>query len=221
MAYTVIGSPISPYVRKVMLALNEKGVSYAHEDANPFAPPEGFREISPLGRIPAFRHDDRVINDSSIICRYVDRLEPKVPLYPDEPYLSARAEWIEEYVDGGMVPIVGPKLFLPRVLGPLLGRPPADENEIRKVVDEELPTYFDYLERQLGDNGHFVGNALTIADVTVAASFGNIRLAGVNPDKKRQPKLHAFIKRMHGRETFKRIMDPVMGLVGKLWKELD
>jgi len=44
---------------------------------------------------------------------------------------------------------------------------------------------------------------------------------GITPDKKRQPKLHAFIKRMHGRDTFKKIMDPVMGLVGKLWKELD
>ena len=221
MSYTVIGSPISPFVRKVMLALNEKGVNYEHQDANPFAPPDGFREISPLGRIPALRHDDRVINDSSVICRYVDRLEGNTPLYPDDPYACARAEWIEEYVDGGMVPVAGPKLFLPRVLGPLLGRPPADEGEIKKVIDEELPRYFDYLEAQLGDGGYFVGKSLTIADVTVAAAFGNIRLAGVNPDKKRQPKLHAFLKRMHGRDTFKKIMDPVRDLLGKFWKELD
>jgi glutathione S-transferase len=219
--YTVIGSPISPFVRKVMLVLNEKGVNYEHQDANPFAPPDGFKEISPLGRIPAFKHDDKVINDSSVICRYVDRLESKTPLYPDDPYLSARAEWIEEYVDGGLIPVVGPKIFLPRVLGPLLGRPPADENEIQKVIDEELPRYFDYLESQIGDSGYFVGNSLTIADVSVSAGFGNLRLAGVNPDAKRHPKLHAFIKRMHAREAFKKIMDPVKGLVGKLWKELD
>jgi len=54
-----------------------------------------------------------------------------------------------------------------------------------------------------------------------SAIFGNIRLAGVNPDKKRQPKLHAFIKRMHGRETFKKIIDPVKEFVGKLWTEMD
>jgi glutathione S-transferase len=204
-----------------MLALNEKGVSYEHQDVNPFAPPDGFREVSPLGRIPAFRHNDRVINDSSVICRYVDRLERKTPLYPDDPYACARAEWIEEYCDGGMVPVVGPKLFLPRVLGPLLGRPPADEAEIKKVVDQELPPFFDYLNAQLGDSGHFVGNSMTIADITVAAAFGNVRLAGVNPDKKRQPKLHAFIKRMHGRDTFKKIIDPAKEFIGKLWKELD
>ena len=221
MSYVVIGSPISPFVRKVMFALNEKGVAYDLQDVNPFAPPEGFRELSPLGRIPAFRHGDRVINDSSVICRYVDRLERKVPLYPDDPYASARAEWFEEYVDSGVMPVSGPRLFLPRVLGPLLGRPPADENDIKKVVEEELPKFFDYLDSQLGDSGFFVGNALTIADISVAAIFGNIRLAGVNPDKKRQPKLYAFIKRMHGRETFKKTIDPVKEFVGKLWKEMD
>jgi glutathione S-transferase len=221
MSYTVIGSPISPFVRKVMLALNEKGVEYELQDANPFAPPEGFKEISPLGRIPAFRHDDRVINDSSVICRYVDQLERKVSLYPDDPYECARAEWIEEYVDGGLVPVAGPKLFLPRVLGPLMGRPPADEAEIKNVIDEELPKYFDYLDAQLGDGEYFVGESISIADVTVSAGFGNIRLAGVNPDKKRQPKLHAFIKRMHDRDAFKKIMDPVRNMVGKLWQELD
>jgi len=221
MSYTVIGSPISPFVRKVMLALNEKGVNYEHQDVNPFAPPDGWREISPLGRIPAFKHNDRVINDSSVICRYVDRLESKTPLYPDDPYASARAEWIEEYVDGGLMPVAGSKLFLPVVLGPLLGRPEADAAEIKKVVDEELPPLFGYLDSQIGDSGFFVGNSLSIADVAVAAAFGNIRLAGVNPDKGRQPKLHAFIKRMHGRDTFKKIIDPVKGLIGKLWKEID
>ena len=85
MSYTVIGSPISPFVRKVMLALNEKGVSYEHQDANPFAPPDGFREISPLGRIPAFRHDDRVINDSSVHLVPTDTAiqSPPSPLRPD------------------------------------------------------------------------------------------------------------------------------------------
>ena len=89
------------------------------------------------------------------------------------------------------------------------------------MVEEELPKYFDYLDAKLSDSGHFVGNSLTFADVTVAAAFGNVRLAGVNPDQKRQPKLHAFIKRVHGRDAFKKVIDPVRDLVGKLWKGPD
>ena len=34
MAYTVLGSAISPFVRKVMVCLREKNVAFEHEDVN-------------------------------------------------------------------------------------------------------------------------------------------------------------------------------------------
>jgi glutathione S-transferase len=221
MAYTVMGSSISPFVRKVMVFLAEKGVPYEHEDVNPFAPPEGFRNLSPLGRIPAFRHDDRVVNDSSVICHYIERLHPTPQFYPSDPYECARAEWIEEYMDGGFMPVSGAKVFLPLVLSPLLTGKEADETEPRKVIENELPPFFDYLNAQLGDSGYFVGHGLTIADISVASLFVNARLAGVNPDAKRWPKLHAFLKRMHARPSLKAVIDPILPLLGKRWKELD
>jgi glutathione S-transferase len=221
MAYTVMGSSISPFVRKVMVFLAEKGVAYEHEDVNPFAPPDGFRSISPLGRIPAFRHDGRVVNDSSVICRYVERLHPSPQFYPSDPYESARAEWIEEYMDGGFIPVSGPKVFMPLVLSPLLTGKEADESEPRKVIENELPRFFDYLDAQLGDSEYFVGNSLSIADISVASQFVNARLAGVNPDRERWPKLHAFLKRMDARPSLQAVVQPILPLLGKRWKELD
>lgn len=221
MPYTVIGSPISPYVRKVMVFLKEKGVAYEHEDVNPFSPPDGFRQVSPLGRIPAFRHDDRIINDSSIICHYIERLHPTPAFYPQDPYDCARAEWIEEYMDGGYMPLVGPKLFMPLVLRPLLSGEEPDEAEPRRVIAEELPAYFDYLNGQIGDSGYFVGNSLSIADIAVAALFVNTRLAGVNPDPRRWPKLADFLKRMHARDSVREVVEPILPLVGKRWVEFD
>jgi glutathione S-transferase len=76
MSLVVLGGSVSPFVRKVRVVLAEKGLDYEHEPVNPFAPPEGWREISPLGRIPAFKDGDRVINDSSVICQYVERRFP-------------------------------------------------------------------------------------------------------------------------------------------------
>jgi len=221
MAYTVMGSPISPFVRKVMVFMAEKGVPYEHEDVNPFSPPEGYREVSPLGRIPAFRHDDKVVNDSSIICRYVERLHPSPAFYPSDPYQSARAEWIEEYMDGGFIPIAGAKVFLPLVLSPLLTGKEADETEPRKVIEKDLPPFFEYLNNQLADSEHFVGNSTTIAEITVATLFVNLRLAGVHPEPKRFPKLHAFLKRWHSRPSLKAVIDPILPLLGKRWKELE
>jgi glutathione S-transferase len=220
MAYTVLGSPISPFVRKVMVYMTEKGIPFEHEDVNPFAPPDGFRDVSPLGRIPAFRHDDKVVNDSSIICRYVERLHPTPAFYPSDPYQSARAEWIEEYMDGGLIPVAGPKVFLPLVLSPLLTGKEADETEPRKVIEQELPRYFEYLDTQLGNNEYFVGNAMSIADITVACLMVNVRLAGVNPEPTKFPRLHAFLKRMHARPSIKAVVDPILPLLGKRWKEL-
>jgi glutathione S-transferase len=220
MAYTVLGSPISPFVRKVMVFLAEKGVPYEHEDVNPFSPPDGFREVSPLGRIPAFRHDGRVVNDSSVICRYIERLHPAPAFYPSDPYQSARAEWLEEYMDGGYTPVSGPKVFLPLVLSPLMTGKEADETEPRKVIEKELPPFYDYLNTQLGDSEYFVGNAMSIADISVASLFVNTRLAGENPDAKRWPKLHAFLKRMHARPSMQAVIQPILPLLGKRWKEL-
>src|SRR5215470_15151125 len=82
MSLVLLGGSVSPFVRKVRVVLGEKGLDYKHEQVNPFGPPPGWREISPLGRIPAFRDGDKVINDSSVICQYLERRFPKPALYP-------------------------------------------------------------------------------------------------------------------------------------------
>ena len=221
MALTLIGSPISPFVRKVNVALLEKAVDFEIDPVTPFSPPDGFRDLSPLGKIPALRHDDRIVNDSSVICHYLDQLHPTPSLYPTDAYDSARAEWIEEYVDGGLVPIAGPGVFRPLVLLPsLMGQEP-DEEGAQKVIDEELPAFFDYLDAQLGDQEFFVGNAISIADITVASGFVNLRLAGVRPEASRWPKLNDFLKRMHGRDSFDQVIAPLLDGIGKRWVELD
>src|SRR3990172_7903457 len=142
MSLVVLGGGVSPFVRKVRVFLAEKGLDYRHEEVNPFAPPEGWREISPLGRIPAFKDGERVINDSSVICQYLERRFPRPALYPSSDLDFARALWLEEYMDGGFVPITGPKLFRPLVLQPLITRKPVDEAAeaaAREVVAKELP----------------------------------------------------------------------------------
>ena len=91
MSLVVLGGGVSPFVRKVRVALAEKGLDYTHEQVNPFAPPAGYREISPLGKIPAFKDGDRTLCDSSVICAYLEKTHPKPALYPSDPYDYARA----------------------------------------------------------------------------------------------------------------------------------
>jgi glutathione S-transferase len=220
MSYTLIGSSISPFVRKVMVTLIEKGIEFENEQVNPFAPPEGYRDVSPLGLIPAFRHDDRVINDSSVMCRYIERLHPEPALYPSDPYDCARAEWIEEYMDSGFQPVAS-RVFGPLVLRPMMSGEEPDETEPQRVIKEEIPPFFDYLASQLGGSEYFVGDALSIADITVGCLLVNSRLAGVVPDRDRWPKLAEFTKRMHSRDSFQTAIQPVVAAIGKRWVDLD
>lgn len=53
MSYKLFGTSVSPFVRKVLVYMEEKGISFENEPVNPFAPPENYKEISPLGKIPA------------------------------------------------------------------------------------------------------------------------------------------------------------------------
>ncbi|MDJ0866793.1 MAG: glutathione S-transferase family protein [Myxococcota bacterium] len=218
MSYTVIGGAVSPFVRKVRVALAEKGLAYELEQVNPFAPPEGFREISPLGRIPAFRDGDATLADSSVICAYLERRHPEPPLYPKDDLAYAHALWIEEYMDGGMVPVAGPKIFRPLVLAPLMtGQEPdeAAEQTAQAVVDETLPEYWDYLEGQLGEAEFFVDDRLTIADISVASPHVNLRHAGVAPARARWPRLRGFLDRMHARPSFAALIEEETPIFGK------
>jgi len=219
MSLTVLGGGVSPFVRKVRVFLAEKGLDYQHEQVNPFSPPSGWRDISPLGRIPAFRDGDRLINDSSVICSYLERRFPKPALYPSDDYEHARALWFEEFTDGGMTPVAGPRVFFPLVLKPMISGKgqvdPADVESAAKVVTDDLPPFWNYLERELGDHEYLVGGRLTIADISVASPFVNLRHAGHAPERKRWPRLRAFLDRMHGRPSFKKVIEEESPIFGK------
>ena len=88
MSLTVMGGSVSPFVRKVRAFLAEKNLDYEQQNINPFSPPDGWRERSPLGKIPALEHDGRMVNDSSVICAYLERIEPNPALYPADPYVE-------------------------------------------------------------------------------------------------------------------------------------
>jgi glutathione S-transferase len=218
MGYVVLGANVSPFVRKVRVFLGEKGLDYQLEQVNPFAPPAGWREVSPLGRIPAFRDGDRTLVDSSVICAYVERRHPAPALFPRDDWEYARALWLEEYADGGLVPVAGPKVFRPLVLQPMLSRKEPDaaaEAAALECVERDLSPFFDYLERELGDGEFFVGGAISIADISIASPFVNLRHAGVAPERKRWPRLRAFLDRMWSRPPFKQAIEEETPVYGK------
>ncbi len=204
---TVYGINLSPFVRKVRVALAEKGVPYELDPVIPVNVSAEFRQLSPLGKVPAYRDGDRTLADSSVICAYLERIHTNPPLYPADPYDYARALWFEEYGDGGLTPIVGPKIFFQKIVGPLFFKQATDAAMVKKAVEEELPPMFDYLETQLGDSGFIVGKQLSIGDIGLGSPFVNLRHAGFGVDAARWPKLAKYVASIHARPSFKALID--------------
>lgn len=195
---TLYGAPVSPFVRKVMVALAEKGVAYDQEAVVPAIAPANMnrvsREVSPLGRIPAYLDGDFALADSSVIIAYLERVKPSPALYPSETRDYARALWFEEYGDGGLAPIIGTKIFFQKVAGPLFFGQPTDEAIVNNAINVELPPLFDYLESQ-ATGEWLVGGRFSIADIGVGTQFAQASFVGVSPDPKRWPKLAAYVDR--------------------------
>jgi len=216
MALIVYGSGLSPFVRKVCVALGEKGLPYTLEQVNPFNPTPDFVAMSPLKRIPAFRDTDipepNTLADSSVICDYLEHKFPKPALYPSDPYLRARALWFEEYADSVVAACIGRGLFFERVVKKML-RQKTDENVCQKSLKEDLPPLFDYLEKELGTNDYLVGNTFSIADISVATMLVNFDHVGEKLDSARWPRLAAYQARLFTRPTFKVLMDQERPLV--------
>lgn len=78
----IIGSYLSPYVRKVLVLLELKGIAYRIDPIVPFFGDEAFERLSPLRQIPVLVDGDLVLNDSSVICQYLEERYPQPSLYP-------------------------------------------------------------------------------------------------------------------------------------------
>jgi glutathione S-transferase len=219
MALIVYGANLSPFVRKVRVALAEKGLDYKLEQVNPFSPPDDFRQISPLKRVPAFRDTDlpepNTLADSSIICDYLEHKFPGSPLYPKDAYSRARALWFEEYADSAVATTIGLGLFFERVVKKLIGGK-TDESVCASTLAEKLPPLLDYLEKQIAGREYFVGEALSIADIAVCTHFVNFAHVGESLDENRWPALSAYIRRIHQRPSFKSCIDEESPLIQNL-----
>lgn len=107
----IIGSYLSPYVRKVLVLLELKGIAYRIDPIVPFFGDEAFERLSPLRQIPVLVDGDFVLNDSSVICQYLEERYPQPSLYPADIGQRAQARWLEEYADSRLGQVIIWQLF--------------------------------------------------------------------------------------------------------------
>jgi len=197
----IIGSYISPYVRKVLVALAWKGIPYEIDPIVPFLGDDRFGALSPLRRIPVLTDGDVTLCDSTVIVEYLEDRWPDPSLRPRDIADSARARWLEEYADTRMGDVFIWRIFNERIIKPAIWRQPTDEAALARAQSEDWPDVLDYLEAQLPESGLIFGD-LSHADIAVATFFRNAAFAGSMVDGSRWPRTAAFVDRVLGLPEF-------------------
>lgn len=195
------GVGLSPYVRKTLVALKEKGLAFEQQPVMPGDSSPSFRALSPFGKIPAFTDGDFSICDSTAILTYIEAKFPEKPLLPADPALRAKVIWYEEFADTILAAHVG-AIFWNRVVAPRFMGQDGDLAAADKAEKEGLPPAFAYLEAQIPASNFLVGDTLTLADIAVVAHLVNLGYAGLQIDAATYPKLAGYVATIQARPAY-------------------
>lgn len=156
-----------------------------------------YLEINPKAVVPALVHDGRIINESTLICEYVNEVFPGLELIPSDPYDKVQMRIWTKAVDEQLHPACGELTFVccHRHIVMRLGKEKLEEflkstpdqsvtnkwktrkQEIVRLgfdapgIADTIRLYDGYLAKMdvaLGESEWLAGEAFSLADVALA-----------------------------------------------------
>jgi len=201
----IVGSYLSPYVRKVLACLEVKGMAYEVDHIVPFFGDDRFSKLSPLRRIPVMVDGDLVLSDSSVICQYLEDKQPEPALFPSAIADRAWARWLEEFADTRMGDVFIWRFFNQIAIRPSVWGEKGDREMVDRTLKEEIPMVLDYLEGEAPAGGFRFGSTVSVADIAIAAFFRNAGWVRFQIDAGRWPKTAAWIGRVLATPAFAKL----------------
>jgi glutathione S-transferase len=142
MSLTLVSHHLCPYVQRAAISLAEKAVPFDRVYVDLANKPAWFLDLSPLGKTPVLKVDDRAIFESAVILEYLEETRPH-PLHPADPLRRAEHRtWIE---------------FGSAVLSDIAGLYSAKDQAAFAAKAEALAMKFARLEGSLGPSPWFDG----------------------------------------------------------------
>jgi glutathione S-transferase len=182
----------SPYCVKVQLALRLKGIAFTTVDTL-------FPSVNPHNKVPFLVWGERKLEDSTAIIAALDESAGGPKLIPEDPKLRAEAHILEDWADESLywqgvrvkfvlddvwariepdfkkgfpmwLRLVGPAIARRQTLGKLSQQGLSRRSP--ELAEQELEGHLDALQTKLDGRSWLVGDAISIADVAVAAMLG-------------------------------------------------
>jgi glutathione S-transferase len=189
--------PISPYVRKVKLALLEKGLDFERRTLSPgdFDGSE-LGGMNPRREVPALVDDGVVIVDSTIICEYLEERYPEPALYPAAPAARARARMLEDIADIELEPAIWAVMEV-QVFGRAMGEL---ATKLLAAAQAAIGRQLDRLELELANAPYLTGDTFGIADIAFVPHVAGAAMFGIKAGPTR-PRTSDWVKRVRGRPS--------------------
>ncbi|RAL63787.1 hypothetical protein DID88_003432 [Monilinia fructigena] len=100
----LFASCFCPFVQRVWIALEAKGIPYQYVEVDPYKKPQSLLEVNPRGLVPALRHGDWGCGESSVLVQYLEDLQLGPPLFPPGAQAKAHCRLWSDHIDRKIVP---------------------------------------------------------------------------------------------------------------------
>lgn len=196
-------NPMSPNVRRVRLTaavlgieLEEKKLDFAKgEHKNP-----EYLALNPNGAVPTLVDGDFVLTESRAIMQYLASKKPESGLLPrDEASRADVTRW--QFWDAAHFSPQLATLAFEKLLKGMLGLGEPDAGKIQDALSS-FRRFGAVLNKRLEGKPYIVGNALTIADLTIASSLMYARQAEVPLSE--FPNVQALLSRISDLDAWKK-----------------
>ncbi len=196
--------PLSPYSRKALIALFEKGLDFEPANTNLFDPAvrSNYKErVNPLCKIPFLEHDSHVVPESSIIIEYLDDNFPtETQLIPDGENQPRQARFYDRLGDLYLIERSS-TLFFEGM------KPVKDEAKIAATL-EQARVAMGLFNKELEGREYLVAGRFSMADI--APAVGAMGLSHQGIDLGDYPNVAAWIGRIAERPSVQRAIGEMM-----------
>jgi len=203
----LIGSLLSPYVRKVRIVMAEKRLDYQLEQEDVWAR-DHILQANPLGKVPVLvMEGGEAVFDSRVIVEYVDTLSPVGRLIPERGRERAEVRTWEALADG-----VCDAAILARLENTWAGRTEGQRSPA--WVDRQMTKIHSALaamSKGLGDKPFCSGIHFSLSDIAVGCALGYLDFRFPAIDwRTNHPNLAKLFEKLSQRQSFIDTVPPVV-----------
>ena len=194
-------SALSPYCRKVRMAMDHMGLDYEVFDSGDVAKMPAW---NPRAEIPILQDGETTVRNSATIIDYLHRQFPESPsLFPDDPREFARAKEWELTADTMLDPIV-----TNMALWTFAELRPAPEG-LAEAARADIDAFYERLENALSSQDYVAGE-LSIGDIALYPHVHGAQHTGLAIDAEKHPQISDWMKRIRastiGRADMKEVV---------------